>query len=130
MPKQPIKKWTWTRKPDILAERVQRERLLRGLTIMQLGAEVEIDVGTLWRIESGDTHNPQSKTLKKLADRFGCSVDYLTGRVATIPISKPATDKMEQAIIKLYRQLSPENQQELFRQAWRLVGEQRKAKAA
>lgn len=76
----------------IVAERVEKERLLNGYARRELARVIEVDDATLFHIESGDTESPGLKVLEKLADVFGCSLDYLAGRVdrieETVPFGK------------------------------------------
>lgn len=50
----------------------------RGVTPYQVGKEANIDQATLARWKSGKI-TPRDKTLKKAADYFGVSLEYLKG---------------------------------------------------
>ncbi len=58
---------------------IASERVKAGLTQARLGELLGVSLQTVSRIETGKAM-PDGDTLCKLADRFGCSVDYLLQR--------------------------------------------------
>ncbi|MBR4212127.1 MAG: helix-turn-helix transcriptional regulator, partial [Oscillibacter sp.] len=59
--------------------RIKEARMARGLSQKDFAAIVNIAPNTLSQYETGK-REPDLKTLSKLADYFGVSVDYLLGR--------------------------------------------------
>jgi transcriptional regulator with XRE-family HTH domain len=62
-----------------LGEKIRRLREARGWTIRELGRHAGVRHGTLYRLESGESHTVGSDTLKRLALTFGVTADYLLG---------------------------------------------------
>lgn len=58
---------------------IKAERALLGMTQEELAKEFGVSRETVVRWESG-YQLPPSHVLIDLADKFGCSVDYLLGR--------------------------------------------------
>lgn len=78
----------------IFPERLKKLREDRGLSQRELARLIGFAPSTIAMYET-DKRNPDPETLQKLADFFGCSVDYLLGRVdnpkgnlSSIPIEK------------------------------------------
>ena len=74
---------------------------------------LEIDQQTISRLER-DYNEPNLDILIKLADYFGCSVDYLLGReqedgMIVIDNSSNALSDVEQHIIEVFRLLTNRN---------------------
>ena len=59
--------------------RIRELRLNRGLTQIQLASMCNITQGTLSSYESG-RHDPDIPMLSQMADIFGVSLDYISGR--------------------------------------------------
>lgn len=59
--------------------RLREIRLNRGLTQKQVAENIGCTVGAYSKYETGD-RDPSITILKKLADFYGVSVDYLIGR--------------------------------------------------
>lgn len=78
-----------------------------GLTRQQIANDLEMPRSTL----GGYTlsHEPDIETLKKLADYFDCSVDYLVGYK-----SKHTNSLMEEDMLRVFRLLSNEQQKLLI----------------
>jgi transcriptional regulator with XRE-family HTH domain len=77
---------------SILGKRIGEMRRKRGLTQRQLADKLKVSHGRISLYETGD-RSPDPEMLNKLADFFGCSVDYLLGRSDDPdPISKDETD--------------------------------------
>ena len=54
-----------------IGERVAAERQRRGLSLSQLAELSGLDIGSISRIESGETKHPQARTLELLSDALG-----------------------------------------------------------
>ncbi len=61
-------------------EKLKELRLTKGLSMEQLGNELNMSSGLISDIENGKKNNPKLKTLIKLADYFDISIDELVGR--------------------------------------------------
>ena len=59
------------------SERLKELRISKGLTMEQLGKEIESTRGTIGNFEN---KKPSLDMLIKIADYFGVSIDYLVGR--------------------------------------------------
>ncbi|MBO5283682.1 MAG: helix-turn-helix transcriptional regulator [Lachnospiraceae bacterium] len=60
-------------------ERLYRLRIEQGVYQKQLAIYLNVSVGTISNYENG-VHSPDLKSLRKIADYFKVSVDYLLGR--------------------------------------------------
>ena len=58
---------------------IASERVRSGMTQKEVGDFLDVSMQTVSRIETGKAM-PGGAVLCKLADRFGCSVDYLLRR--------------------------------------------------
>lgn len=63
--------------------RIKSERAMLSLTQEKLAEKVELDTRTIRRWENGTVDISSCKALCRLADLFGCTVDYLLGRSET-----------------------------------------------
>lgn len=63
----------------MFASRLREQRLQRGLTMKQLGENLNLAASTISGYENG-TRKPDMDILHILADTFNVSVDYLLGR--------------------------------------------------
>lgn len=61
------------------SERLKELRTSKGLTMEQLGKEIQSTRGTIGNFENGNK-KPSLDMLIKLADYFNVSIDYLVGR--------------------------------------------------
>ena len=61
------------------SERLKELRLSKGLTMEQLGKEIETTRGTIGNFENGNK-KPSLDMLIKIANYFDVSIDYLVGR--------------------------------------------------
>ena len=77
-----------------------------GLTQRQISSDLQIPPTTLAGYLS--SHEPDIETLKRLANYFGCTVDFLVGAK-----SQQTSNLQEDNLLRLYRAL-PKEQQELF----------------
>ncbi len=77
-----------------------------GLTQRQISSDLQIPPTTLAGYLS--SHEPDIEMLKKLANYFGCTVDFLVGAR-----SQQTNNFQEENLLRLYRTL-PKDQQELF----------------
>ncbi len=64
-------------------ERLYRLRIERGVYQKQLAAYLHVSVGTISNYENG-VHSPDLKALRRIADFFHVSVDYLLDRTEYI----------------------------------------------
>lgn len=76
---------------SVLGKRIGELRKKRGLTQRQLADKLQVSHGRISLYETGD-RSPDPEMLKKLADFFGCSVDYLLGRTNDPNINIDETD--------------------------------------
>ena len=79
----------------------------RGITQKQLAMSLNIAASTLGNYIQ-DSREPDFETLKRLADFFDVSIDYLLGHC-----SKEANNHLENEILHIFRSLTPE-QQEIY----------------
>ena len=64
----------------MLAKRVKEYRKQKGLTQQKLAEKTGLSFNTITKIEQGIGDSPTLKTLVKLADALGVSIDELVGR--------------------------------------------------
>jgi transcriptional regulator with XRE-family HTH domain len=64
----------------MLSENIKKLRKKKGLSQDKLAKLADVTLTTLVKLESGVNNNPTIKTLKKIADAFGVSLDELAGR--------------------------------------------------
>jgi transcriptional regulator with XRE-family HTH domain len=63
----------------LLAQRLQRLRLAKGLSRRQLAIQADIPQGIISRLERGEQDYPSVPVAMRLAKVLGVSVDYLIG---------------------------------------------------
>ena len=76
----------------------------RGLTLDELAKETGISNPMLSNYELGKV-NPPVKILTKLADYFGCSIDYLLGHQSSNIVHLDSFTTKEKVAIDLIREL-------------------------
>ena len=89
-------------------------------------SELNLSNATATKWKSGAI--PRDTTLKKIADYFGVTVDYLLGNTEIKEKSSPTEPELgegEKALIELFRQI-PEDKQELVLEMIRVAIESRK----
>ena len=64
----------------MLAERVKKFRTQKGWSQQKLAEKTGLSFNAITKIEQGLAKHPTLKTLVKLADIFGVSLDKLVGR--------------------------------------------------
>jgi len=64
----------------MLSDNIKRFRKKRGISQDKLAKLADVTHTTLVKLESGANNNPTVKTLKKIADALGISLDELAGR--------------------------------------------------
>lgn len=64
---------------DTFSDRLKELRTSKGLTMEQLGKELDSTKGTISNYENGNK-KPSLDMLIKIADYFNVSIDYLVGR--------------------------------------------------
>ena len=103
----------------LVKDLIRQRRLAKGLTMKELGKLVGVNGSTVSRWESGDLATMKQTKIKKLADALGLSpIDLLPPfpSEAEPPQSVRLTDD-EAALLRLFRQLSPERRSQLLEQA-------------
>lgn len=80
----------------MLPERLKEVRKRHGLTQRALAAKINISQSTIAQYETGD-RNPDPDTLKKIADFFGVTTDYLLGRTS---IAEAKNDKFSPELLE------------------------------
>ena len=66
----------------IMSEFIKQERLLKGITRQELSAELDIDIKTISRIETGK-NSPKKETLRKLLEYFDKETEMAESRIIT-----------------------------------------------
>ncbi|MEW6301624.1 MAG: helix-turn-helix transcriptional regulator [Thermodesulfobacteriota bacterium] len=116
------------------SERLRQLRHEKGVSQAELGAAVGLSYSSISMYESHGKRYPPIKVLQKLADYFGCSVDYLLGRTdyrqgaaeelhATWPnglhilyrASKEATPEQKRIITAIIKAVLEQNQEDHHR---------------
>lgn len=69
-----------------LGERLQRQRLNRGLSQKQVAVSIGVSPGNVSNYESGE-RTPSLEKLIALADLYHCSTDYLLGLESGDPVT-------------------------------------------
>jgi len=64
----------------MLAKQVKKYRKQKGWTQQKLAEKTSLSFNTITKIEQGIGDSPTLKTLLKLAEAFGVSLDALVGR--------------------------------------------------
>ena len=64
----------------MLAERIKKFRKQKGWSQQKLAEKTGLSFNAITKIEQGLAKHPTLKTLIKLADVFGMSIDELVGR--------------------------------------------------
>lgn len=78
----------------VFKERLKELRSKRGLTQEQLAVSLGIPESTIRRYESVEDSMPRRERLEKIADFFGVSTDYLTGREIKAQIALKNSDEL------------------------------------
>ena len=68
-----------------LREKLFRLKEARGMTTEALSGRSGVPKGTINKLLTGETRNPTSQTLKKLAEALDCPLEELLGRPSEIP---------------------------------------------
>jgi len=93
-----------------IASNVKKLRKKMGVNQQELAEEADIAHSAINRIESGEVSQPKMNTLKKLADVFGTTIDYLVGRSKKVTdIEALKTDNTALSLFKTYLNLKPKN---------------------
>lgn len=73
---------------DLLAVRIKNARKLRGMTMEDLAAELDLNKSTIQRYEAAKIAAPKRPVVKAIADCLNVNVDWLTGESETVePVS-------------------------------------------
>lgn len=107
--------------------RIKELRKNRGLTAKQFAEEIKVAESTVSLYENGK-REPDYETLKRIADFFNVSVDYILGRTdESEQTKKPAIgellelSKNKQEIISLLDQVSEDNREMVDRAVKALI---------
>ncbi len=88
-----------------MENRIRELREARHMTQIRLSIELEVTQETVSAYESGK-HYPSYKTLVRLSELFGVSIDYLMGR-SDVPDSRaPVLTEEEARLLAYFRTLS------------------------
>jgi len=86
-------------------ERLKQLRLDKGLYQKDIAAYLGVDRTTYVKYENGSSE-PDNKTLSRIADYFGVTVDYLLGREETKkPLVTPAVTTDDEELIDILEEL-------------------------
>lgn len=88
-------------------ENLKKLRESKGLTQRDLANEMQIAKTTLCYYEQGKI-SPSVEMITKLADYFGCSVDYLLGHQSVNILQLDAFTEDQRELIRLIKILEPE----------------------
>ena len=97
-----------------LGEHIKTLRNERGLQQKQVAVEVGIDQSNYSKIENGK-REPSVYILKKLADLFGVTVDYIIEPNTDLPKEVIIEDKAAQEQLRLITELEEEDRAMVFR---------------
>ena len=97
-----------------LGEHIKTLRKERGLQQKEVAVEVGIDQSNYSKIENG-RREPSVTVLKKLADLFGVSVDYIIEPNEDLPKEVIIEDKTINEKLRLISQLDEEDKNMVFR---------------
>jgi len=96
-----------------MTSKLRELRLEKGLSQKELADKISTSNKTIWAYENG-VAIPPLDMLIKLADFFGCSIDFLAGRENDFGIvnvvsqdAKTTLSPDEEKLLKYYRQLGP-----------------------
>ena len=97
--------------------RIRELRTAAKLTMKQLGALVGVSESSVSLYETGK-RQPDNETSIRIADIFGVSLDYLLGRAdkekPAEENGRPQVDNLDERLLSLIRQLSPEMKKSLL----------------
>lgn len=90
-------------------ERLKELRLEKGLSQQQLARQIETTQSNIGRWENG-INEPSASQLIKLADYFGCTIDFLVGREDDFGVKKDdfnqrVKTKNDATFLRLYDKL-------------------------
>jgi transcriptional regulator with XRE-family HTH domain len=125
-------------KNKMLAKRIKEERLKKSWTQKRVAEQLGVEIGTFSGYER-EYRIPETKTVEKLADLYGVSVDYLLGRdeMWLDKDSPPGDIELEQFIrehanLRVFGDQLSEDVKEDFvlalKAAWEVVKRERAAK--
>jgi transcriptional regulator with XRE-family HTH domain len=97
-----------------LGENIKKIRKQRGLQQKQVALEVGVDQSNYNKIENGK-REPSVAVLKKLADLFEVTTDYLINPDSDIPQEVSIGDKTSNEQLKLIAELDKEDKQVIFK---------------
>lgn len=92
---------------SVLGNKIKQLRLERDLSQKELGQILGVSNVTISMYENND-RQPDSETIKKLADYFRVTTDYLLGRTENPDATVTLTEKNEKDIAKKMKKLREE----------------------
>lgn len=101
---------------SIFPKRLKELRTEKELSQEELGLILSLSKSTISLYESGK-REPDYETLKKMADYFGCSTDYLLGKTSIRQTSNqkpPSVEEQIKAMLRLDPDLTEEEKQILI----------------
>lgn len=97
-----------------LGEHIKTLRKERGLQQKEVALEIDIDQSNYSKIENGK-REPSIYVLKKLADLFGVTVDYIIEPTDDLPKEVIIEDKEAKEQIRLISELDQEERSIIFK---------------
>lgn len=103
-------------------------RKIRGLKQREIAEKIDVSTQSYGYYENGINH-PDPQTLIKLADFFGCSIDYLVGReddfgnVTVQNVENAKLTKDEQTLLSCFNKLGIFEREAILIQIKALAGE-------
>ena len=70
---------------EILMARIAAQLSRHNWSLKMLSDNSGVPYETIKKIASGKIQNPSLRTMRSIADAFGCSIDYLAGADAASP---------------------------------------------
>lgn len=92
-------------------DRLKELRISRGLTQDDLASRLDIPSSTVRRYETDEKSMPKHERLEKIADFFGCTVDYLLGRNDEDSVNEVNLNPVDRQILEEFRKLDPKDQE-------------------
>lgn len=98
-------------------DRLKELRTNKGLTQDDLAHRLDIPSSTIRRYETDESSMPKHDRLEKIADFFGCTVDYLLERDASNVVKETkehyGLSDIDKKVLEEFRKLDPKDQEYL-----------------
>lgn len=85
-----------------IGARLAELRLKKGKSLQDVADAVGVSKTHIWQMEKGKSENPSTELLKKLADYFSVTVEYLAGTDGAVSL----TDAEAQQFFRDFKSLS------------------------